>query len=209
MKFAVLLSLLLMTSCTATKLTSSWTAPKAGNNDYKKILVVSIIQHKDTSIHRKMESHLSRDLQALGYSAVGFRETFRDGELKNIRYDSVRKILSEKGIDGVITISLMATEKESVYVRDKGGNDTDGLPLRNFWQSPTQTVKQDIGKPGYYLTATSYYWQSHFYDVATVDLLYSSQSTAFEVLSTEHLAHKYGKMIVKDLQKNYVLSTKH
>ena len=27
----------------------------------------------------------------------------------------------------------------------------------------------------------------------------------FEVSSIENLAHKYGKMIVKDLQKNYVL----
>lgn len=170
-------------------------------------MVVGILQEKDTTIQRKMERHLVSDLHAIGYNAVGYREIFNEGELKNMRYDSVRKRLAEKGIDGVITISLMTSEKESVYVRDKGRSDMDALPMGSFWQSPTP-VKQQAGKPGYYLTSTTYYWESNFYDVNSVALLYNARSTAFEVASTESLAHKYGKMIIRDIQRNYVLSAK-
>ncbi|RYF87546.1 MAG: hypothetical protein EON98_00235 [Chitinophagaceae bacterium] len=202
------LPLLVLVSCTATKLTSSWTSPQAGASDYKKLMVVSIIDIKDTTIQRKMESHFVHDLQGIGYNAIGYRDVFREGELKNMRYDSVRRKLTEKGIDGVITIHLMGMEKESVYVKDKVNNHMENSPLGGFWQSPITTVKQNIGKPGYYLTSTSYYWESNFYDVNSIALLYNARSEAFEVVSMENLAHKYGKMIVNDMQKNYVLSTK-
>lgn len=205
MKTAAFFCLLLLLGCTSTKLTSSWTSPQAGNYAYKKILVVSIIHHNDTTIGRKMENHLVNDLKSIGHDAVGYRQLFQKEELKDMRYDSVRKKLIDKGIDGVITISLMATEKESVYVKDKGNIDPGAFPLGSFWQSPA-TVKQEIGKPGYYVEATTYYWESSLYDVASIELLYNSKSTAFEVTSMESLAHKYGKMIVKDLQKKFVLS---
>ncbi|HUC81571.1 MAG TPA: hypothetical protein VMR70_11680 [Flavisolibacter sp.] len=207
MRVFLLPAILLFVGCTATKLTSSWTADNAGNRDYQKIMVVSILQREDTSLSKKMERHLAGDLKAAGYNAVGYREVFSEGELKGMRYDSIRRKLSEKGIDGVVTISLMTKEKEAVYVRERGNADPGSLPLGGFWQSPT-LVRQERGKTGYYLTSTSYFWQSQFYDVATVDLLYASQSKAFEVLSTDDLAHRYGKMIVKDMEKNYVLSMK-
>ncbi|RYZ26664.1 MAG: hypothetical protein EOO10_14945 [Chitinophagaceae bacterium] len=206
MRNMLLLFLIAFTSCTATKLTSSWTAPQAGARDYKRIMVVGIMEDKDSALRRKIERHLANDLHAIGYNAFSYREMFREDELRNMRYDSVRKRLSEKGIDGVITFGLMASEKESVYVIDRGSNNTDALPLGSFWERPRMPVKQEQGKPGYYLTTTTYYWESNFYDVSTIDLLYNSRSTAFEVTSIESLAHKYGKMIVKDLQKKYVLS---
>jgi hypothetical protein len=204
MKYIPFFTLLFFVGCTTTKITSSWIAPEAGSTEYRKIMVAAVIENKDTSLGRKMEQHLVDDLHTIGYDAIGFRDLFKEGELKDTRYDTVRKKLIEKGVDGVITIRLMAVEIESAYVKERQFIDEDGAPLGNFWHQPT-TIKQTQSKVGYYLTATSYYWQSSFYDVRTIALLYNSQSTAFEVTSMESLAHKYAKMIVKDLQKNYVL----
>jgi len=203
----LLFAAVLLAGCTATKLTSSWTAPTAGATNYRKILVVSMIQNEDSTIRRKMEEQMAGDLRAIGYNAVAFTESFHRDEFRLMRYDSVRKKLSEQGIDGVITINLLAKEKEQVYVRDKVNVKAENTPLGSFWESPT-TIKQDIGKPGYYVTSSQYYWESRFYDVSTVSLLYTAQSTAFEVSSIQSLAHKYGKTIVDDLQKNYVLTAK-
>lgn len=204
----LLVGYLLLTGCTTTKLTSSWTAPEAGKNAYKKIMIVAMVPENSGVLQNKMESHLANDLNHSGYKAVTYNDVFKVGELKGMRYDSVQQRLFQNGIDGVITISLMATENETIYVKDKGNLNVDGLPLGNFWQTAS-TTRQEIGKPGYYVTATSYYWDTKFYDVASIALLYKAQSTAFDVSSMESLAHKFGKMIVKDLQRNYVLSTKN
>lgn len=67
----------------------------------------------------KMEKHLRGTLKAIGYDAVCYTDLFKDGELKYMRYNSVRQKLTDKEIGAVITISLMATEKESVYVKNR------------------------------------------------------------------------------------------
>ena len=196
-----------MLSCTSTRITSSWTAPNAGSHDYKKILVVSVIQNEDSTMRQEMESHFVDDLKDLGYEAVSYRATFKESEFRNMRYDDVRTKLSAYGIDGVITISLMATEKESTYVKDKEILKEDYIPLGASWNSQA-SAKQQMAAPGFYVTSKSYYWESNFYDVAAIALLYSAHSEAFEVTSTKSLAHKYGKMILADLQKNYLLGKK-
>ena len=208
MKSYFFLPLILLFSCTATRITSSWTAPSAGNKNYQKILVVSVIQNEDSTMRNKMEEHMVTDLQSLGYNAVAYSGVFKQGTMKNMRYDSVRNRLTNLGIDGVITISLMAKEKESVYVKDKGTVKPDNLPMGSFWETPA-VVRQEVGRPGYYITSTQYYWESNFYDVGTIDLLYNAKSTAFEVSSAKSLAHKYGKKIVDDMQKHYLLTAKN
>lgn len=208
MKSHVIPFIILLAGCASAKITSSWTAPSAGATNYKKIMVVSMIQNEDSIMRHKMEEHMTNDLRSLGYSAVSFNEQFQPGELKDMRYDSVRARLLNLGIDGVITINLLAKEKESVYVKDKYTPSSDNLPMGKFWESSTMTVRQDQGKPGYYVTATQYYWESKFYDVNALSLLYNANTTSFEASSAQAIAHKYGQKIVQDMQDKYVLSAK-
>jgi hypothetical protein len=199
--------LLFLTSCTAVKISSSWTAPTAGTGAFKKIMAVSILRGRDTAMQRIMEHHLVTGLKTLGYDAVSYRDVFANGELRNMRYDTLRQKLTERGIDGVITIDLLDTEKETIYVKDKASVRPDNTPMGNFWESAAM-VRQDPGKPGFFVSATNYFWQSSFYDVRTLALLYNARSTVFEVSSIETLASQYGKKIVEDMQKNYVLSSR-
>ena len=167
-------------------------------------MVVSIIDNEDSTMRQLMESHLVNDLQSLGYNAIAYTSVFKNRELKNMRYDSVKIRLMNLGIDGVVTIRLMVTEKESVYVNDKEPFRQHTGPLGAFWESPS-TVGQQVGKSGFYVTSETYYWESHFYDVGSINLLYNARSKTFDVSSVKSLAHKYGKMIVADIQKNYLL----
>jgi len=208
MKGLYFFPLLLLLGCTATKLTSSWTAPTAGAKNYRQLLVVSTVQNEDSVLRIAMEDRMVAALKTIGYNAIAFHQAFRPGALRSMRYDSVRQRLSEKGIDGVITIGLLAKESESSYVKDRVSARPESAPMGSFWESPATTVKQEIGKPGYYVTTTEYYWESNFYDVNTIALLYNARTTAFDVTSAQSLAGKYGKLIVDDLQKNYVLTVK-
>jgi len=204
MRNLLLLAIVVLAGCASSKITSSWTDPSAGANRYKKIMVVSIIENEDISMRKKMEQHMVGDLKSIGYDAISFLAEFNEGDFKTLRYDSVRNRLIKKGIDGVITISLMAKEKESIYVKDKQISNSDGRPGTSF-NNYYITVRQDLGKPGYYINATQFFWESNFYDVSTLALLYNVRTTSFEPASTESLAHQYGKQVIGDMQKNYVL----
>ena len=196
-----------MVSCTATKITSSWTAPSAGAIDYKKIMVVGVVQNEDNAMRKKIEEHMVDELKGLGYAAVAYTNEFNDGELRYMRYDSVKRRLANKQIDGVIVASLLAIDKERIYVQDKTLPKADNVPLGGFWETTT-TGRQNIGRANYYVTSVQYFWQCQFFDVKNLALLYNATSTAFEVSSEESFAHKYGKAIVNDMQKRYLLTEK-
>jgi hypothetical protein len=204
MKALSFLLLLLVAGCSSSKILSSWTAPEAGRNAYKKILVVSLVTNSDSTLRTQMEDHLVGDLKTIGYNAVAFRQTFDENTFRGIRYDSARARFQREGIDGVITISLLAKEKESVYVPDKPSIPSDPAQRTNFWDYYT-TMREVVGKPGYYVNSTQLFWESNFYDLNTLALLYHVQSESFDPTSTQKLAHEYGRKIVGDLQKNGVL----
>ncbi|HET7896292.1 MAG TPA: hypothetical protein VFL47_01435 [Flavisolibacter sp.] len=206
MKGLSFLLLLLLAGCTSSKIVSSWTSPEAGRNDYKKILVVSLASNEDSTTRRQMEEHMVGDLNAIGYNAVSFLHTFNENDFKGLRYDSARTRFQREGIDGVVTISLLAKENKAVYVPDKP-TPTDGIQRVDLWEYYT-SMKQTVGKPGYYINSTELFWESNFYDVNTLALLYHVRSVSFDPASTQKMAHQYGKQVVGDLQKKYVLSAK-
>ena len=67
-------------------------------------------------------------------------------------------------------------------------------------------MRERIYTKGYYVFNTKYFWESNLYDLKSNRLLYSAQSQSFDPVSTESLSHEYGKMIVKDMVKNKVIT---
>ncbi|WP_121352962.1 hypothetical protein [Flavisolibacter nicotianae] len=207
MKGLAFLLFVLAAGCSSSKILSSWTAPEAGSNSYQKILVASILSNEDSLLRRQMESHVVGDLQALGYKAVSFHQQFDANDFRSIRYDSARALFQREGIDGVITVSLLAKEKQSVYVPDKPPLPAEPPQRTDFWDYYTR-VREAIGRPGYYVNSTELFWESNFYDLSSLALLYHVHSKSFDPSSTQKLAHEYGKLIVDDLQKRSVLTAK-
>lgn len=207
MKVFSIFLLIFVCGCSSSRIVSSWTAPDAGNHTYKKILVASIIPNEDSALQRQMESHMVGDLQALGYNAVSFRQNFDANDFRGLRYDSARARFQRKDIDGVVTIGLLAKEKESVYVPDKPTAPSGQPDNVDFWDYYNR-MREAVGKPGYYVNSTQLYWESNFYDLSSLALLYHAQSKSFELASTQKLAHEYSNQLVNDLQKNYVLTAK-
>jgi hypothetical protein len=59
--------------CTTTsKITSSWKAENAQPKNYKKIMVLGLMNVPDRTFREKMEEHLAGDLKLLGYNAVRY-----------------------------------------------------------------------------------------------------------------------------------------
>lgn len=199
------IGLLLMSSCSSSRITSSWSAAGSAPKKFNKVLVLGLIRDQDRSICTYMEQHMVDDLKALGYNASSAQAEFGPKAFENMcEKDAVDKI-RQAGADAVITIVLLDKSKEQYYVSAQRENLPRSVYYRRFGGYYT-TVFDRIYSPGYYVTDTRYFWESNLYDMGTKDLLYSVQTESFDPNSSESLGHEYGKLIVENMVKKNVLA---
>ncbi|HEY6502925.1 MAG TPA: hypothetical protein VIZ28_03020 [Chitinophagaceae bacterium] len=196
---------LLLIACSNTRITSSWKAGNTGSKQYKKILVLGLINEPDRSIRENMEEQLVGELKELGYDAVCSCDEFGPKAFDKIDEKTALAKLSSSGIDGVLTVVLLDKERERYYVPGHMSYTPYSVYHRQFW-GYYNTMYTRVYSPGYYDTDTKYFWESNFYDLSGgQELLYSVQSQSFESGSTKKLGHQYGQLIMEDMVKNNIL----
>jgi hypothetical protein len=106
------------------------------------------------------------------------------------------------GYDAVITIVLLDKSKEEYYVPGSSHVRVLSVPpySKRFWGYYSYRYVH-VYTPGYYVTNTSYFWESNLYDLQSNDLVYSVQTKSFDPSGSESLAHEYGRLIVGDMVK--------
>ncbi len=193
-------------SCaTSTQITSSWKAPVenvAQKTD--KILVLAMLPEKDRSMRESIEQELTKSLQSQGYQAVSAFEAFGPQSFKGQSESQVMDEMKELNIQRVITVALLDKEKERKYTPGR----VDYFPnigYNPFWRRYVYYYDR-VYNPGYYTNSTNYFVESNLFDVGSNRLLYSVQSKTFDPASMEDLARTYSKAIVKDMEKNKVIS---
>jgi hypothetical protein len=203
MKFNLFVGILLliMMSCSSSKITSSWKGQNVQPKQYNKIIVLGLIRDAERSIREKMEEHLVGDLHDLGYNAVTSMSVFGPQAFRRMSEDSAVNYIKNAGADGVITIVLLDKSKEQRYVSSRMRYGPVHTPFGTYYS----TMYDRIYGTGYFVTDTKYFWESNFYDVASKQLLYSVQTQSFSPSSSEALGHEYGKMIVNDMVNKQVL----
>lgn len=189
--------LVLISGCASSKITSSWKLQSAVVQKPLKIMVIGVIKESDRSIQENMENHLVEDLVKLGYTAVSSFKEYGPNSFK--KGDTTAAILKLKnsGVDAVLTIVLLDKKKEQQYVTNNYKNQFYGYRYEMYMR---------VFEPDYYVTNTSYFWESNFYDLKSFQLIYSVQTKSFNPDNAAILGHEYGKMIVKDMIKQKVLS---
>ncbi len=192
--FALLISI---SGCSSSKITSSWKQKGAIIQKPMKIMVIGLINESDRSIQENMENHLVADLKKLGYNAVSSFKEYGPNSFK--KGDTAAAILKLKnsGAYAVLTIVLLDKEKEQQYVAKNYKNQFVGYGYEMYPR---------IFEAGYYVTNTSYFWESNFYNLKSAQLIYSAQTKSFNPGDAAALGHEYGKMIVKDMVKQKVIS---
>jgi hypothetical protein len=205
-KYFSIIVMLLLLSCSTSRVTSTWKAENVQSKKYNKILVLGLIRESDRSIREKMEQHLLGDLKEHGYNAICACEEFGPKTFENMTEKEAITKLSNSGIDAVLTIVLLDKTKERYYVPRRVYYSPYYNYHNHFWGYYT-TMYDRIYSPGYYEVSTKYFWESNFYDMDNKQLVYSVQTQSFDPASSESLAHDYGKLIVNSMVKNKVLST--
>lgn len=190
---------------TNTKITSSWKTPNGYSaNKNNKILVLGMLPDKDRTMRENIEAELVKSLQQQGYNAVSAYEAFGPHAFKGQNENKVMSELKDKDIQSVMTIALLDKEKERNYTP---GN-VDYYPAvgyNPFWRRYVYYYDR-VYKPGYYTNSTNYFVEGNLYDVRGNRLVYSVQSKTLDPSSLAHMAKDYSKAVVKDMQKNNILS---
>jgi hypothetical protein len=204
MKMLALASALLfmLSSCSNSKVTSSW---KGANATYlapgNKILVLGIIREKDIRLRMQMEGYLVDALKAKGYNAVSAYTLYGPKMFSNKEEESALSQLRNSGIDEVFTITLLDKSRERNF--QPGAM----YPYSPFWGYYSYNYGR-IYNPGYTSVDTHYFWESNLYDVSSKKLLYSVQSQSTNPSSAGSMGKDYSVAVVKNMIKEGLLAKK-
>ena len=197
--------IMILVSCSSSRITSSWKAPDVQQKKFKKILVVGLLLEKDRALKERMEEHIVGDLKGLGYDAICSCNEYSPKAFENLKEAEALQKLNGGGIDAVLTVVMLDKTKERYYVPGRVYYTPYTIYYRRWW-GYYSTMYDRIYEPGYYTENTRYFWESNLYDINTKELLYSVQTESFDPSSAESMAHEYGTLIVNDMVKNGVLS---
>ena len=196
----LLATLLVLSSCSNSKVTSSWsgsnTTTLAPGN---KILVLGIIREKDIRLRMQMEGFLVDALKAKGYNAVSAYSLYGPKMFNNKEEESVLSQLRNSGIDEVFTITLLDKERERNFQPGAMYPYSPFWGYYNYWYGR-------VYNPGYISVDTHFFWESNLYDVHSKKLLYSVQSRSTNPSSAGSMGKDYSTAVVKNMTKEGLLA---
>jgi hypothetical protein len=204
--FVILLITSLGLACNSTKISSSWKAENTATKIYRNIMVWGILPQNDSTLRKKMETHLVNDLVSKGYHAVSSLEVYRLNAYKKLNAGEIVDEFKSTAVDAVITLVLLNKEKEEKYYAATILNQ----PAGNYGNLDRyySTVYEKILTPGYYLSTTNYFWETNLFEVNRDKLIYVVKTKSFDPLSSEKLAHENGLRIIKDMLKKKIIVDK-
>lgn len=190
-------------SCSSTKITSSWKAENYVTKQYRNIMVWAILPETDSSLRSQIETHLVTDLMSKGYRAFSSLQVYRAKAYKKFSNEEIVNEFKSTGVDALITLVLLNKEKEEKYY--PGGYFNQPVNSYGNLNKYYSNVFERVLTPGYYVTATNYYWQSSLFETNTNKLVYSAQTVSFDPHTTNLLAHENGSLIIKDMIRKKII----
>lgn len=197
-----LLAVLVLASCSSTKLTSSWKAADAVTKPYHNIMIWGIIPEKDSGLKAGMESHLVNDLAERGYHAISSFSVFGERSYQKLTEKEIVDQFRNSGVDAVITVVLLDKQKEQLYVPPSAVNNPSSYDHIDKYYS---TVYDKVFSPGYYVTTINYFWESNFFEVKQDKLVYTARTKSFDPISANAQAHENGLLLIKDMVKKKII----
>ena len=187
---------LLLSSCAATKLTTTWKDEGYTGGPLKKVLVVGLTEKFQT--RRMFEDIVTEEFKKNGVVAVPSADVIMlDSELNK---ENIKSAAVNLGADAVFVTHLVGADESTVYRPAKDRhyymNFSDGYPA----------MYQNVYEPGYYAKYEYVALQSDIYHAETEKLIWSVSSDILvkETVVGELVADLI-KRITKDLRKNMLI----
>jgi hypothetical protein len=207
----LLITVLALSSCGSnTSIVNSWRDPKitVAQENFKKVLVVVLV--KDEASRRVAENRIAASNPIFKTSYQYLNETIKD-----LTKEQKLKILQDENFDGVITMRLVSTDKETTYVPGTytgmyyGGFDgmytgMYGYGFGNWYGM----YSPNFYDPGYYQETTSYMVETNIFSLKENKLIWTGTTKSDYVTDLGQTVDAIMQTVVKEMRKDGSLPPK-
>ncbi|KRD10185.1 hypothetical protein ASE21_10710 [Flavobacterium sp. Root901] len=207
----ILIVILALSGCSSnTTIVNSWRDPKitVAQENFKKVLVVVLV--KDEASRRIAENRIAASNPVFKTSYQYLNET-----TKQLTQEQKLKILQDENFDGVVTMRLVSTEKETTYVPGSytglyyGGFDGlySGMYGYGFgnWYGMYSPAFYD---PGYYQETTYYMVETNVFSLKENKLIWTGTTRSDYVTDVGQTVDAIMQAVVKEMRKDGSLPPK-
>jgi len=210
-KYLILLVAAILSGCGSnTSIVSSWRDPKitVAQEHFKKVLVVVLV--KDEASRRVAENRIAASNEIFKTSYQYLNETTSD-----LTKEQKLKILQDENFDGVVTMRLVSTEKETNYVPGTytgmyyGGFDGMYTGMYGYgfgnWYGMYSPAFYD---PGYYQETTSYMVETNIFSLKENKLIWTGTTKSDYVTDLGQTVDAIMQSVVAEMRKDGSLPAK-
>ena len=193
--------MLAISSCSSTKITSTWQEPnkEISLNKLNKVLVVALFQNETS--RRKAEDQMVSYFYGKGVASYNYLD--KDISTKN--ENAIREKIKNDGFDGAVTMRLLDVDKEDVYSR---GNismypsyyrNFSGYYFRNWGY---------FSDPGYYSTTKTYTVETNVFSIKEDKIIWSGITKTTDPSGVTKMTDEIGKAVFNEMVKEGFISDK-
>lgn len=197
--FGCLASVVFLTlSCGGTKLTQTQVDEAYKGEPVSDILVIAITGNEDA--RRSFERQYVAHLESVGVEAISSEEAIPMPADLELKKEAIVDAIDRFGSDAVLITHLMGVGEEEIYTRGRQTyRDYYGFYYHHY---------NYVHDPGYSSTRTSLQLETNLFDVKTEKRIWSGQSDTWSRDSKEEIINDVIGVVIKDLQKNNLISPK-
>lgn len=207
----LVIAVLALSGCGSnTSIVNSWRDPKItiAQENFKKVLIVALL--KDEASRRVTENRIAASNPIFKTSYEYLNETVKD-----LSKEQKLKILQDENFDGVITLRLVSTEKETTYVPGTytgmyyGGFDgmytgMYGYGFGNWYGM----YSPNFYDPGYYQETTSYMVETNVFSLKENKLIWTGTTKSDYVTDLGQTVDAIMQTVVQEMRKDGSLPPK-
>ena len=193
--------ILAISSCSSTKITSTWREPNKAIslNKLNKVLVVALFQNETS--RRKAEDQMVSYFYGKGVASYNYL----DKNISTKNENAIREKIKNDGFDGAVTMRLLDVDKEEVYSR---GNismypsyyrNFSGYYFRNWGY---------FSDPGYYSTTKTYTVETNVFSIKEDKIIWSGITKTTDPSGVTKMTDEIGKAVFNEMVKEGFISDK-
>ena len=193
--------MLAISSCSSTKITSTWREPnkEISLNKLNKVLVVALFQNETS--RRKAEDQMVSYFYGKGVASYNYL----DKNISTKNENAIREKIKNDGFDGAVTMRLLDVDKEDVYSR---GNismypsyyrNFSGYYFRNWGY---------FSDPGYYSTTKTYTVETNVFSIKEDKIIWSGITKTTDPSGVTKMTDEIGKAVFNEMVKEGFISDK-
>jgi hypothetical protein len=186
--------------CATTSFTSTWKAPDAGPVSLGGKKVAAMMVTPNDGTRRAAEDVLARELSARGAQGVPSYSLFDGRDFKD--EDVVRRAMQQAGIDGVVVIRAVGSDKEVSYTP---GTWTTRPVYRVFWGGYYRYGWSSVYEPGYLRTDTVVTVETLVYSMTDDKLIWAGASRTTNPSGLDALVKELAGKVAGQMRQEGVL----